>query len=62
MFSCRKIKKCAVNGRVILSFVFDGPCFSDTVNLLAWEQDVSAQVDASGFPPLKADFRPITWF
>lgn len=43
-------------------FVFDGPCFSDTVNLLAWERDVSAQVDASGFPPLKADFRPITRF
>lgn len=37
-------------------FVFDGPCFSDTVNLLAWERDVSAQVDASG------DFRPITRF
>lgn len=25
-------------------------------------QSFSAQVDASGFPPLKADFRPITRF
>lgn len=48
MFSCRKIKNCAVNGRVILSFVFDGPGFSDTFNLLAWEQDVSAEFICSG--------------